>query len=131
MVFGRYKSRRMILPVLFLAIGVLLALGRSAVADDTPSCKQTRATAGGKTSETQTETSNESNPVPTFACGEQQCEIASQYCHKAFPGVAIPGEPASVDRCLALPPPNCEEVARSGRCIGNIETGLTVEVYFP
>lgn len=86
---------------------------------------------GGKTWQTGFEARYVRRPPETFACGTLECDIATQYCHKAFPGAAIPNQPPSVDRCLLLPAPDCEEVARSGRCLGDAKSGLTIEVYFP
>lgn len=76
-------------------------------------------------------TVQQSESPSTFACGELSCSIADEYCYRAFPGAGAPGAKGYSESCRALPHPDCSVVERSGKCIGSLETGITIEVYFP
>lgn len=66
-----------------------------------------------------------------FACGDLTCSIADEYCYRAFPAAVQPGTKGYTESCRPLPLPDCDEVRRSGKCIGDPDTGMTIEVYFP
>ena len=76
-------------------------------------------------------TVQQSESPSTFGCGDLSCSIAEEYCYRAFPGAVIPGTKGYSESCRALPHPDCSEVERSGKCTGSLDTGITIEVYFP
>lgn len=76
-------------------------------------------------------TDQQAESPSTFACGDLSCSIAEEYCYRAFPGAVAPGTKGYSESCRALPHPDCSEVERSGKCIGSLDTGITIEVYFP
>ena len=66
-----------------------------------------------------------------FACGDLSCSIAEEYCYRTFPAAVVPGTKGYSESCRALPHPDCTMVERSGKCMGSLETGITIEIYFP
>lgn len=72
----------------------------------------------------------------TFACGDLQCDLATEYCER-FTGGPVPADPAYTcypfsDACLDTPTCAClAEAGRFGECTASSEGGLTVEETAP